>query len=90
MQINANQRNRMSGPLTPEITAWLKQAAAAGVAEALALPHLPARVDALEPSPETAYDLSCHQPPRPPMGRPDQQSPWPARPIGPPAPEVAG
>jgi hypothetical protein len=38
----------MSKPLTPEITAWLKQAAAAGVTEALVLLHLLARVDALE------------------------------------------
>ena len=38
----------MSKPLTPEITAWLKQAAAAGVAEPQVLCNLLERVEALE------------------------------------------
>jgi hypothetical protein len=38
----------MSKPLTPEIIAWLKQAAAVGIAEPLVLCHLLERVDALE------------------------------------------
>jgi len=48
VQINANQGNRMSKPLTPEITAWLKQAAVAGVAEPQVLCNLLERVEALE------------------------------------------
>jgi hypothetical protein len=41
----------MSKPLTPEITAWLKQAAAAGVAEPQVLCNLLERVEALEARP---------------------------------------